>query len=261
MSSTSTEPGQAKPQAPKKRRMDWEAVERDYRTGRFTDQELADKYGNLVSRQAVTKMAKTKGWQKDLTEAVRQATKASLIAEQVRQRQQQQQQDQPKKVAPKLPATPDATSAATIVAEATAEAVDATATAVLAAAEANKQVILAHRNDILTLRSMLMGMAAELQQLGRADVSRLAEVLTSGAESDADAERLEALRDDLAAVSRLPSRILSVQRLTQAMTRLQLLERTAFGLDDPEQPPPVDELADLSDEELEARINERLTRR
>lgn len=258
MSSTSTDPGQAKPQAPKKRRMDWEAVERDYRTGRFTDQELADKYGNLVSRQAVTKMAKTKGWQKDLTEAVRQATKASLIQEQVKQRQQQQQQDQPRKVAAKLPATPDATS---IVAEATAEAVDATATAVLAAAEANKQVILAHRNDILTLRSMLMGMAAELQQLGRADVARLAEVLTSGAESDADAERLEALRDDLAAVSRLPSRILSVQRLTQAMTRLQLLERTAFGLDDPEQPPPVDELADLSDEELEARINERLTRR
>lgn len=258
MSSTSTDPGQAKPQAPKKRRMDWEAVERDYRTGRFTDQELADKYGNLVSRQAVTKMAKTKGWQKDLTEAVRQATKASLIAEQVRQRQQQQQQDQPKKVAPKLPATPDATS---IVAEATAEAVDATATAVLVAAEANKQVILGHRNDILTLRSMLMGMAAELQQLGRADVARLAEVLTSGAESDADAQRLEALRDDLAAVSRLPSRILSVQRLTQAMTRLQLLERTAFGLDDPEKPPPVDELADLSDEELEARINERLTRR
>lgn len=255
MSSSSTDPGQAKPQAPKKRRMDWEAVERDYRTGRFTDQELADKYGNLVSRQAVTKMAKTKGWQKDLTEAVRQATKASLIQEQVKQRQQQQQQQQPKKVAPKLP---DATS---IVAEATAEAVDATATAVLVAAEANKQVILGHRNDILTLRSMLMGMAAELQQLGRADVARLAEVLTSGAESDADAQRLEALRDDLAAVSRLPSRILSVQRLTQAMTRLQLLERTAFGLDDPEKPPPVDELADLSDEELEARINERLTRR
>jgi len=237
---------------PRKRLMDWEAVERDYRTGRFTDQELADKYGNLVSRQAVTKMAKTKGWQKDLTDAVRQATKASLIQEQVRQRLQADSQQ----VATKLPATSDATSAAAIVANATAATVDATANAVLVAAEANKQVILQHRRDIQSLRAMLMDMAGELQQAGRADLSRLAEVLTAGAEGEMDAERLEALRSDLQAVARLPMRVLSVQRMTQAMTRLQLLERRAFGLDEPEQPPPVDELAELSDEELERRIEQ-----
>lgn len=239
----------SKPPATQRQRADWDAIERDYRTGRFTDQELVNKHGNLVTRQALSKRAKVKGWQKDLTEAVRQATKASLIAEQVRLRQQSDAT--PKKVAKKLPATSDATS---IVAEATAATVDATATAVLVAAEANKQVILGHRQDILTVRTMLMGMAAELQQAGRADLGRLAEALTAGAIEESDVEKLDALRSDLAAVARLPTRILSVQRLSQALTRLQHLERQAFGLDEPEQPPPVDEMADLSDEELDARI-------
>lgn len=246
----------SKPQAkPVRQRVDWDAVERDYRTGKFTDQELVTKHGNLVTRQALSKRAKTKGWQKDLTDAVRQATKASLIQEHVKQRlQSEQAQGEPaKKVASKLPKGADATS---IVAEATAATVDATANAVLAAAEANKQVILGHRQDIQAVRSMLMDMAAELRQAGRADLRRLAEALTGGATDDMDADRLEGLREDLAAVARLPTRILSVQRLSQALTRLQVLERQAFGLDEPEQPPPVDEMADLSDEELDARIAE-----
>jgi hypothetical protein len=42
----------AKKQA-KRRKTDWAAVERDFRTGKWTSQELGDKYG--VSRQAVDK--------------------------------------------------------------------------------------------------------------------------------------------------------------------------------------------------------------
>ncbi len=121
-------------QQPTRRKADWEAIERDYRTGRFTDQELVDKHGNVVTRQALSKRAKVKGWQKDLSTAVRQATKAKLIQDQVAKRLAAEvTPTRPGKVAKKLQEASEATS---IVAEATAATVDATATAGIRAAAA-----------------------------------------------------------------------------------------------------------------------------
>lgn len=216
----------------KRRRADWEAIERDYRTGKFTDQELADKHGNVVSRQAITKMAKVRGWQKDLSDAVRKATKAKLIAEQAEQK----------------------------VAEQVAAGCDATVDAVIAAAEVNKQVILSHRDEIKKGRSLLSAMLNELHEttVSQNKLQNLLEILVGGDEMTQ--AQISDARAAFADLSRLPTRIMSVQRLAQAMARLQSLERTAFGLDDPAQPPPVDELADLSDEELDRRIGERLER-
>lgn len=125
--------------APARRRADWEAIERDYRTGQFTDQELADKHGNVVSRQAISKRAKEKEWQKDLSREVRQATKAKLIAEQVREQ------------------------VAGEVAEKVAKSGNATVQAVLAAAETNKQVILGHRRDIAKVREITMTLVTSLE--------------------------------------------------------------------------------------------------
>ena len=62
---------------PTKRSTDWDAVHRDYRTGKFTDRELAAKYG--VSHVAIGKMRRKHDWQKDLTEEIRQATNAMLV--------------------------------------------------------------------------------------------------------------------------------------------------------------------------------------
>jgi hypothetical protein len=67
-------------------------------------------------------------------------------------------------------------------------------------------------------------------------------------------------RAALSDLTKLPTRSLAFQRLSQSMVRLQQMQRVAFGLDEPEQPPLVDEAADLSDEELEVRIHERLAR-
>lgn len=125
--------------APGRRRADWEAIERDYRTGQFSDQELADKHGNVVSRQAISKRAKVQGWQKDLSREVRQATKAKLIAEQV------------------------AEKVAGEVAERVAKSGNATVQAVLAAAETNKQVILGHRRDIAKVHGLTMTLVANLE--------------------------------------------------------------------------------------------------
>lgn len=124
---------------PARRRADWEAIERDYRTGQFSDQELADKHGNVVSRQAISKRAKVQGWQKDLSREVRQATKAKLIADQVREQ------------------------VAGEVADRVAKSGNATVQAVLAAAETNKQVILGHRRDIAKVREITMTLVTSLE--------------------------------------------------------------------------------------------------
>lgn len=217
--------------APKGTRTDYEAVERDYRTGSFTDQELATKYGK--SRQAITKMAKVKGWSKDLSAAVRQATRASLIAGEAKKK----------------------------VAELVASGSKATVDAVVVAAETNRRVILEHRDDIRRARLLSNRLLEELELLTVAPtkITTLVDVLQADEHLTAK-ETMEA-RQALSDLMKLPARILSAQRLSQVMGRLQPLERRAFGLDDEVPPPPDDELTELSDEELQRRIEEQLERR
>ncbi len=73
---TSTRKSAAKQVVPKKSRIDWDAVERDYRTGRHTNRELAEKYN--VSHTAINKRARDNQWTQDLTDHIRQATNAKL---------------------------------------------------------------------------------------------------------------------------------------------------------------------------------------
>lgn len=56
------------------KRIDWEAVEKDYRTGRFSLSELAEKHN--CSRSGISTRAKAKGWVKDLTRQINERTKA-----------------------------------------------------------------------------------------------------------------------------------------------------------------------------------------
>lgn len=102
---------------PARKRMDWEAIERDYRTGQFTLRELSTKQG--VAHTTISRRAEREGWTKDLAEAVRLATSASLIQ-------------------------------ATVQQQCTNAHQNATA-AVLVAAEVNKQVVLGHRNRLTQL--------------------------------------------------------------------------------------------------------------
>ena len=54
----------------KKKSVDWEQVEKDYRTGLLTDRALGEKHG--VSHTAIQKRAKREEWVKDLTARIRQ---------------------------------------------------------------------------------------------------------------------------------------------------------------------------------------------
>jgi len=105
------------PKFVKKIKPDWDAVERDYRTGQFTLRELAARHN--VNFATISRHAEKEAWTKDLTEAIRQATNAKLIQQ------------------ASIQACNDAQQSAT--------------NTVLAVAELNKQVILSHRNRLTEL--------------------------------------------------------------------------------------------------------------
>lgn len=103
-------------------RIDWDAVKRDYRTSRYTDPELAAKYG--ISRETICRRRKKdeetgSPWPLDLTEAIKQATDAALVTSIVTEDHR------------KVTAT------------------------VLAMAEVNKQVLLSHRDRLTDLADVI----------------------------------------------------------------------------------------------------------
>lgn len=195
-----------------KKKADWEAIERDYRTGKFSDQELADKHGNVVTRQAISKKAKEKGWQKDLTTAVRQATRAKVIAAEVAKRVDKE--------------------VAETVAGNVAKSCEATTDAVLAAAEVNKQVILRHRDDIAEAREVSLAMLNELK-VATLDPEKL-HALFDKLTEDMDPVGRTLLAQRFNDVMKIHARVGSMHKLADTLSKLQGLERKAFSLDDEE---------------------------
>lgn len=63
--------------ATKKRSTDWNAVERDYRTAKFTLRELQAKHGPSYS--LIARNAKKHRWSQDLSIAIKQANHAKLV--------------------------------------------------------------------------------------------------------------------------------------------------------------------------------------
>lgn len=195
-----------------RRKLDLEAMERDYRTGRFTDQELADKHG--VARETVGRNAKRLGWKKDLKDAIAQATRVA-------------------------------------VAEAASQDALASVTQTIAEnAELNKQVILGHRSDIRTIRNEAFVLLRELQVAPEnADsvedvLRRLGDLERDAAMADEDMapkereKRLARIADEKAAIRKqvremadIHNRVGSMQKLTDMLVKLQGLERKAFDLD------------------------------
>lgn len=111
-----------------KRKTDWEAIERDYRTGKFTLRELETKYG--VSYAQISRKSTAEKWTKDLRTVIKQATDAALLQETV-------------------------TKAQKSVTE-----------TVSAAVELNKQVILKHRTLIAELSENMLTAKAKLMSMG-----------------------------------------------------------------------------------------------
>lgn len=131
-----------------RRRADWEAIERDYRTGHFTLRELEAKHG--ISYAQISRKSTELKWTKDLREVIKQATDAALLRETVTEAQK-----------------------------------DATET-VLVVAEMNTRVIRAHRKDLFEARAVAAGMLAELQSSTPADQELMIKVLAGEGADPAD---------------------------------------------------------------------------
>jgi methionine synthase I (cobalamin-dependent) len=56
--------------------IDWVAIERDYRTGRFTDRQLGKLHG--VNHASIGRRATRDGWAKDLSDEIKTRTRAAL---------------------------------------------------------------------------------------------------------------------------------------------------------------------------------------
>ncbi len=63
--------------AGKRKSIDWEAIEADYRAGQLSVNAIGKKHD--CSEGAIRKRAKSKGWQRDLTSKVKSQTKAKLV--------------------------------------------------------------------------------------------------------------------------------------------------------------------------------------
>ena len=205
--------------APVKRRTDWEAVERDYRTGRFTLRELETKYE--VNNSTISRRADKHGWTQDLSTAIKQATNAKLIQ--------------------------------SIVAAECSTAQQNAADTVLAAAEVNKQVILGHRTGLLELTSVKRTLLGQIQQAA-ALLPDLAEVIEMVRKPDDNG--IDRANDALRKAMSRSALVDDLKKLADVDEKVRKGEREAFGLDDIGKP--EDEgLAAMATAELQ-RLRERL---
>ena len=203
----------------RKHRTDWEAVERDYRTGRFTLRELETKYE--VNNSTISRRADKHGWTQDLSTAIKQATNAKLIQ--------------------------------SIVAAKCSTAQQNAADTVLAAAEVNKQVILGHRTRLLELTSVKRTLLGQIQQAA-ALLPDLAEVIEMVRKPDDNG--VDRANDALRKAMSRSALVDDLKKLADVDEKVRKGEREAFGLDDVGQPE-NEGLAAMATAELQ-RLRERL---
>ena len=223
----------AKPPAkPPRQPTDWEAIERDYRTGKWSDSELARKYPT-VTRQGIAKRALKEGWTKDRTEAVRQATSALLASAAQAKRAAADTKDVQEAVS-KVVSTPGAG-------------------AVMAAAMENVAVITAHRMESRKARELAMAMLDELEM--HTHKPEILEALLEKLTEDADAKVKQRALDRLHESINLPKRVMSMFRLSSTLHNLHGIERKAHSLDDGRPPPPDGEFTGTPEEHYKRLIN------
>ncbi len=196
---------------PKRQRADWEAIERDYRTGAFSDAELAAKHGDIVTRQAISKRAKEKSWTKDLTAVVRQATRAKVIADEVAERV--------------------AAQVAEVAGNVAESSQRSTADVVEAIAEIRALVIKRHRTDWDLVADTALDLLTELRQsaMTAQDTELLVEILAGEGAEPKDVN--DARRVVIKALG-TGGRIASIKAVAETFTKIQAGQRLAYSLDD-----------------------------
>ncbi len=179
---------------PKAKRADWDAIERDYRTAKFTLRELADKHG--VTHTTISRKAEKLQWSKDLSEAIRQATNTKLVQQAVQQQCTTAHQN------------------ATEV--------------VLVAAEVNMRVIMGHRHDLSDLADVKRTLLDQIKQAA-ANMSDLAEVIEMVRNPDDNG--MDRANDALKKAMGRSALIDDLKKLADVDEKVRKGEREAFGIE------------------------------
>lgn len=187
-------------QAPKgaigvgKRKTDWDAVERDYRTSKFTLREMAEKHG--VTHTTIARRAERQGWTKDLTDAIRQATNTKLVQQSVQQ-------------------------------QCTIAHQDATET-VLVAAEINTRVILGHRKGLRHIADIKEMLLNQIQQAAEnmVDLEAIIEMVRNPDDNGVDRAN-DALRKAMGRTALVDD----LKKLAEVDEKVRKGEREAFSIE------------------------------
>lgn len=200
-----------------KRRTDWEAVERDYRTNQYTLRELAEKHG--ANHATIGRRAEREGWTRDLTDAIRQATNARLITEAVQQKCDDAQQN--------------------------------ATTAVLVAAEANVHVILKHRTGLKRITSIKETLLNQIEQAAQnlPDLAEVIEMVRNPDENGVDRAN-DAMRKAMSRTALVDD----LKKLTEVDERVRKGEREAFNIDAKGEDPDSQAGKTLTDAERAVRL-------
>lgn len=184
----------------KRKKVDWPAVERDYRTGKFTLRELEAKHG--VDNAQIARRKKAEGWTQDLSDAVRAATNAQLMS--------------------------------ALVSTEVSNAQQNVSTTIMAAAEVNTQIILGHRkglNRITRIKETLLDQIEQAATL-MPDLAEVIEMVRQPDDNGVDKAN-DALRK---AMSR-SGLVDDLKKLAEIDERVRKGEREAFSIgpatDDP----------------------------
>lgn len=182
-----------------KKKTDWEACERDYRTGKFTLRELEAMHG--ANNATISRRAAKHKWTQDLAIAIRHATNVALIE--------------------------------SIITDECSKSQQNTAVAVLAAAEIRKEIILSHRAGLQEIKNVKDILLNQIRQaaVNIVDLEEVIEMVRNpddnGMDKANDALRKamsrSALADDL-------------KKLADVDEKVRKGEREAFTIDDA--PPP-----------------------
>lgn len=207
--------------APANKAPDWERIGAQYRIGTMSLREIASMHG--ITEGAIRKRAKKEEWTRDLAAKVRakadELVRKELVRNEVR----------------KETATEK-------------ESID-TEAQVLA------RVRLTHRKDISKGRTLAMSLMEELEaQTGSAELmQKLGEIMSDPDKSGNDKKLAEAYQKAIS----LGGRVQTMRSLSDTIRTLVSLEREAYGLDNMPDAP-VDDISTMTDDDLDARISERL---
>ena len=184
---------------PGRRGVDWEAVERDYRTGKFTLRELEEKHG--VFNSSIARKAKNDGWTQDLRLAIRQATNAKLAGD--------------------------------LVSNFASEGAQNVSNTVLAAAEVNTRVILGHRTGLKAITDVKRTLLNQIEQAA-ANMTALAEIIEMVRKPDDNG--IDRANDALKKAMSRSALVDDLKKLADVDEKVRKGEREAFGLDDDGKP-------------------------